>query len=69
MTSEVIKKHKFKKGDKVICNSNNNAIVLGYYADNIVEVQLWSKGRYVGITVANESDLREQRGGVRWVAM
>ena len=65
MTREVIKKHKFKKGDKVISNINNNAIVLGYYADNIVEVQLWSKGRYFGITVANESDLREQRGGVR----
>jgi len=58
MTNDI--KTMFKKGDRVICNGNNNAIVLGYYTDNIVEVQLWSKDRYVGVVVANELDLKEQ---------
>ena len=29
---------KFKAGDRVICNGNNDAYVLGYYTEKMVEV-------------------------------
>ena len=49
--------YKFKTGDKVICNGNNDAYVLGYYTDKMVEVRLWSGSRHVGDTCVHENDL------------
>jgi hypothetical protein len=49
--------NKFKTGDKVICNENNDAYVLGYYADKIVEVRLWSGSRHIGDVCTHENDL------------
>ncbi len=49
--------NKFKTGDKVICNGNNDAYVLGYYSDKMVEVRLWSGSRHVGDTCVHENNL------------
>lgn len=49
--------NKFKTGDKVICNGNNDAYVLGYYTDKMVEVRLWSGSRHVGDTCVHENNL------------
>ncbi len=49
--------NKFKTGDKVICNGNNDAYVLGYYEDKMVEVRLWSGSRHIGDVCTHENDL------------
>jgi len=48
---------KFKIGDKVICNGNNDAYVLRYYTEEMVEVRLWRGSKHVGNVVVHESDL------------
>lgn len=48
---------RFKTGDRVVCNENNDAYVLGYYTDKMVEVRLWSGLRHVGDTCVHENDL------------
>jgi hypothetical protein len=48
---------KFKAGDRVICNGNNDAYVLGYYTEKMVEVRLWSGSRHVGDTCVHQNDL------------
>ena len=48
---------KFKIGDEVICNGNNDAHVLGYYTEKMVEVRLWSGSRHIGDTCVHEDDL------------
>lgn len=53
--------NKFKIGDKVICNENNDAYVLGYYADKIVEVRLWSGSRHIGDVCVSESSLNKEK--------
>ena len=48
---------KFKTGDRVICNENNEAYVLDYYTSEIVTVRLWSGQRHAGDTCVHEDDL------------
>lgn len=38
----------WKRGDKVICNGNNQSIVLGHYSGNMYNVRLWQGMRHVG---------------------
>ena len=51
-------KKEFKKGDRVICNGNNEAYVLDYYTSEIVNVRLWRGQRHVGDVVVHESELK-----------
>lgn len=50
--------NKFQRGDKVECNGNKQAIVLGYYSTAMVEVRLWDGFRHVGDVCVTESDLK-----------
>ena len=52
--------NKFKTGDKVVCNGNNDAYVLRYYTEEMVEVRFWSGDRHVGDVCVSESSLKEQ---------
>ena len=54
-----IKNAKFKAGDKVTCNGNNDAYVLRYYTEEMVEVRLWNGSRHVGDVCISESGLKE----------
>lgn len=56
-----MKTRKFKRGDKVICNGNSDATIIGYpYEDsNIVEVRLWSGTRLVGDVAVDEADVQK----------
>lgn len=47
----------FKTGDKVICNGNDESIVLDYYTDKMVNVRIWSGQRHVGDVCVHEDDL------------
>ncbi len=53
---------KFKIGDRVICNGNNQSYVLNYYTDKIVTVRLWRGQKHIGDTVVNESELKLIKG-------
>jgi hypothetical protein len=55
-----MKTRNFKSGDRVVCNGNPEAVVIGYpYHDsNVVEVRLWQGGRLVGHVVADQADLK-----------
>ena len=53
---------KFKIGDRVICNGNNESYVLDYYTDKIVTVRLWRGQRHIGDTIVNESELKLIKG-------
>ena len=57
--SKDIKNAKFKTGDKVTCNGNNDAYVLRYYTEEMVEVRLWNGSRHVGDVCISESGLKE----------
>lgn len=48
---------KFKTGDCVICNGNNESYVLNYYTDKMVEVRLWKGERHVGDVCVHEEEL------------
>ena len=50
---------KYKRGDKVTCNGNNEAIVLGYYdiEHRILEVRLWDGMRHIGDTAIGEDEV------------
>ena len=50
--------NKFKTGDKVECNGNNQARVLGYYSTAMVEVRLWDGFRHVGDVCVPECDIK-----------
>lgn len=45
---------KFKRGDKVECNGNKEAHILGYYMNGMVEVRLYSGFRHVGDVCVDE---------------
>ena len=53
---------KFKIGDRVICNGNNESYVLDYYTDKIVTVRLWRGQKHIGDTIVNESELKLIKG-------
>jgi uncharacterized protein YodC (DUF2158 family) len=50
--------NKFKPGDKVNVNGNNEAVVLGYYSTRMVECRLWSGFRHVGDVCVDEIDIK-----------
>ena len=50
--------NKFKAGDKVECNGNKQARVIGYYSTRMVEVRLWDGFRHVGDVCVDEVDLK-----------
>lgn len=47
----------WKPGDKVICNGNEQARVLGLYSENMYEVRLWDGFRHVGDVCVSGSEL------------
>ena len=49
---------KFKAGDKVICNGNSDARIIGYYSTAMVEVRLWDGNRLVGTVCVPECDVQ-----------
>lgn len=49
---------KYRKGDKVECNGNKEAVVIGYYDNDMVEVRVWNGSRHVGDVVVDEEELR-----------
>jgi hypothetical protein len=48
----------WKRGDKVECNGNRQAVVLGQYSEGMYEVRLWSGFRHVGDVCVNGSELK-----------
>lgn len=50
-------KSKYKRGQKVTCNGNPDAIILDQYMAGMYEVRLFSGLRHVGDVVVSESDL------------
>ncbi|MDE2100997.1 MAG: hypothetical protein KGL39_27370 [Patescibacteria group bacterium] len=50
-------KKEWKRGDKVVCNGNDQAIVLGPYGDGMYEVRLWDGSRLVGDVCVDGSEL------------
>ena len=53
---------KFKSGDRVTCNGNNESYILGYYTNDVVEVRLWRGQRHVGDVIAHKDDLIKEQG-------
>jgi len=51
------KKREWKRGDKVICNGNHEAIVLDPYTEGMYEVRLWQGMRHVGDVCVDGSEL------------
>jgi len=52
---------KFKVGDKVECNGNKEAHILGYYTEHMVNVRLYSGFRHVGDVCVDESACKINR--------
>lgn len=48
---------RFKRGDRVICNGNEDAVVQDYYSNTMVNVRLFSGARVVGDVCVGEGDL------------
>lgn len=48
----------FKRGDKVECNGNKEAIVQSYYGDNMYVVRLFDGCRVIGDVCVGSSELR-----------
>lgn len=52
--------NKFVPGQRVICNGNKEARIIGYYSEGMVSVRLWQGFRHVGdVCVCAESLKRE----------
>ena len=59
---------KYKTGDRVEVNGNKEARILNCFVDNMYKVRLWSKFRYIGDVVVDESDIKliKESEGKRW---
>lgn len=47
----------WQRGDRVICNGNEQARVLRHYSGNMYEVRLWDGFRHVGDVCVDGSEL------------
>lgn len=47
----------WKRGDRVICNGNKEAVVLDHYSGGMYNVRLWSGFRHVGDVCVSGSEL------------
>lgn len=50
----------WQRGDKVECNGNKQATVLGYYGDGMYDVRLWQGLRHVGDVTVGGSELKSR---------
>lgn len=48
----------FKAGDKVECNGNKQARIIGYYSEGMVNVRLWDGFRHVGDCCVSASTVK-----------
>lgn len=48
---------KFVSGQRVTCNGNTQARVIGYYSETMINVRLWSGYRHVGDVCVSEHGL------------
>jgi preprotein translocase subunit YajC len=47
----------FKVGDKVICNGNQQGMIIAQYSEDTFEVRLRDGNRIVGVVAASRGDL------------
>jgi hypothetical protein len=51
-------RHPWKRGDKVECNGNREAVVQDWYDGNMYVVRLWSGFRHVGDVCVDGTELK-----------